>query len=531
MSTIQPYDAEEWTQYLTDKDFSVRASSLRRIQKALQSDKTSMKDLNRLIKADPLLCLHVVKAASILHAEKGSVVTGVEHAISSLGTDNLENLINGMKGTRLNAHSTADKMYFRATANSHHAAVQVRSWLERARKGMFTEESYLAALFYGIGHWALWHHAPLHMSQMQIKIREQGKDSETVERELFGCTIKDISHGLAVSWNLPELVQTSLAEDLPLNKRTLMKLHQRSLEDPRLRGEELRELNHLVQQRFFPVKLSNWLAGTATFGWHKPNTLHIIDIVSDYLKSELGATMALLHQNCAQSSRDYFVVGTLTPAAEMLFMPSNNNQGGYKLSETEYKYCSKHFLIPRPRKIQTAVASDSNLKDPALIATVNERFLQYPEDYQHPTEVLKDLLKVLIQGVGLERVSLNTVNTQNQIVKVIHSIGFSKDSPLNQSMHQIDAQSLFSRLYDKVACILVNQDNTHRISKMLPDSYKQHINDSNYLLMSVFMNSKPVAIVYADMGEDASLIETVQHKQFKQLCTAATSCLAALSKN
>ncbi|WP_315982655.1 HDOD domain-containing protein [Aliamphritea spongicola] len=213
MSTIQPYDAEEWTQYLTDKDFSVRASSLRRIQKALQSDKTSMKDLNRLIKADPLLCLHVVKAASILHAEKGSVVTGVEHAISSLGTDNLENLINGMKGTRLNAHSTADKMYFRATANSHHAAVQVRSWLERARKGMFTEESYLAALFYGIGHWALWHHAPLHMSQMQVKIREQGKDSETVERELLAAPSRTFptawrSPGTFRNWYNPRWLKT-----------------------------------------------------------------------------------------------------------------------------------------------------------------------------------------------------------------------------------------------------------------------------------------------------------------------------------
>ena len=160
------------------------------------------------------------------------------------------------------------------------------------------------------------------------------------------CHGRDISHGLAVSWTRPELVQTSLAEDLPLNKQTLIKLQQRSLEDPRLRGEELRELNHLVQQRFFPVKLSNWLVGAATLGWYKPTTLHIIDIVSDYLKSELGTAMALLHKNCAQSSREYFVAGTLPPAAEMLFMRSNLT-GGYQLTETEYKICSQHFQIPR----------------------------------------------------------------------------------------------------------------------------------------------------------------------------------------
>jgi hypothetical protein len=64
----------------------------------------------------------VVRQAQALHASKGSDVTGIDHAIGSLGMERLGKLAKECKALRLHAHRTAELQYFRAIANSHHTA-------------------------------------------------------------------------------------------------------------------------------------------------------------------------------------------------------------------------------------------------------------------------------------------------------------------------------------------------------------------------------------------------------------------------
>lgn len=48
-------------------------------------------------------------------------------------------------------------------------------------------------------------------------------------------------------------------------------------------------------------------------------------------------------------------------------------------------------------------------------------------------------------------------------------------------------------------------------------NFKQVINIENYFLMSVFVNNKPFAIVYAD-GHEANAPNEERYKYFKYLC-------------
>ena len=570
-----PQNAEQWCQFLSDKRPPIRLSVIKRLERKLDDPNCSVVDIGRLIKADPLLSFHAVLAASKLHNDKQSEVTSIEHAIGSLGLQKLSRLVKDLPSIRLNPSSTAQKMYFRSVANSHHAAVQVRSWLHQARGGMFAEESYQAALFYGIGHWLLWLEAPYQMSKIQILIRDKEVAPDLAETQVLGCPIESISKLLLNLWPLSQLARTTLEQDFSLNRRMITQLHQRALGDPRLHGDDLRQLNHLTQQKFFPVKLSVWLAYMTSYDWCSEASLQITDIINDYLRSELNQTQALLHKNCALAAHSYHVPGTLAPAAEMLMLPSDLH-ATYRLTNADKKLFGelstnpglqiKKNTNPKANATDSSASyqkSENNTDNPKIPGANSgsdsaeedkptpvpiepepefdflnqdiyemyaERFIKRADHYTQGTQVLDDLLRGLTEGLGLKRLTLNIIPPKSETIKVVKGVGFEDGHPLLLSSHPLASNSLFYRLYEKQGCVLVTKENRQRIKAMLPGSYSRHLSDQNYLIMSLFAGSKPIAILYADREGQQDGVQDFHQEKFKYLSTAAGLCLKEVYK-
>lgn len=549
-SAETPQNTTQWVTYLSDKKPPVRISTVTRLKKRLTDEHCSLIDLIRMIKADPIVCLHAVSLAGELHHEKDSEVTSIEHAINSLGTERLEELIYSLPTLRLNPNSVAHKMYFRAVANSHHAATQARAWLQQLRGGMFAEESYLAAMYYGIGHWMLWHFAPLHMSRIQMLIRERNFSPEIAEKQLLGCTIASISKGLVASWRISSLAHATLEQESPLNKQIITRLHQRALGDPRLGGEELRSLNHLIQQKFFPVKLANWLVGKTSISWTNEPTMHLVDIINDYLQGDLDQTLSFLHRNCVLSSQQYNVVGTLAPAAEMLMLPSDLTPG-YKLTAADQKLIPD--TVPKPPAIKAIIEAleakqparptamklrddeleiiqddrlpTASYQDEAIFNSIAQQMLKNPDHYSQSAEVLKDLIRALTTGLGLERIALGVLPGKRETMTIAMLAGFEDNHPLTKSSHKLSGSDIFSRLYQKPSCLLVSKENRARIRTMQPGTFSRHVSDQDYLLMSLFAGPKPIAVIYADREGHAGGTLDFHQEKFKFACSAASSCL------
>lgn len=537
-----PYGAESWVEYLKDRPLPVRNSVLRRLQRKLRDDMVTLQELNRTIKSDPVLCLHMVRKASDLHNKVDSKVTSIDHAINSLGLDNISAVVKAATPLKLNPSSVAQKMYFRYIAVSHHAATQVESWIKR-RKSPFAEETYLASLFYGVGHWLLWQHASLHMSEIQIKLREDNTDVVLAETDILGCTIQEISRGLIEYWGISELATISLEHETSPNKKTLAQLHQRALGDPRLINEDLRDINHLVQEKFFPVKLANWIALTANLGWNQTKTMKIIDIINDYLKGEIAETISNLHINCAKSSRAYHVAGTMAPAAEMLLLPSSKSVN-YRLSPKEAKILSatlpavvKPLIeIPTPAIEPEEIPQVITIKeqpdflDKEIFDQIAERFLQGYNLYTQPKHVLQGLIQGLNRGLGFERVSMFLVNNKKIQLKTAFTVGFEEEHPIIKFQYDLEIPSLFKKLRAKPGCILVKPDNQEQLNQMLPEIYRSWGNPNGFLLMSVFLGNTPIAIIHADYGYTGPEVTDFHHERFRYLCSAATLSLKRMKK-
>jgi HD-like signal output (HDOD) protein len=549
------YGVDAWIEYLKDRALPVRNSVLRRLQRQLKDENIALQKIKNTIKSDPVLCLHVVRKASALHLQKDSQVTGIDHAISSLGLNHIESLLGETTALKLNPSSVAQKMYFRSIAISHHAATQARSWLLQ-RRATYLDEAYLASLFYGAGYWMLWQHASLHMSEIETAIRESGTEPVDAETAVLGCSVQEISKGLMAQWEISELAVTSLEHETSPDRKNLVQLHQRALGDPRISEQDLREINHLVQERFFPVKLANWLAQAANYGWHTPKTMKVIDIINDYLQGEIATTLTTLHSQCAHSAQLYHVAGTLAPAAEMLML-SSDLQINYKLSGKESALLSKNLPAiekPAPEPIpQPASEAPPELASPTaarqrkpfkhtelpisddykgknVYDQISERFLKGYHLYTEPKHILQGLIQGLNKGVGFERTALFIINPKAQQMKTALCAGFDDDHPVARFSCKLDPQGLFSKMTEKTSCIWVRQDNRQQMLKMLPENYTSWVSTQGFVLTSIFFGNKPIAIIHADHGNSETEISEFHNERLRYLCSAAGLGLKRMKK-
>lgn len=526
------FGLDDWTAYLGEKTLPVRTSSLVRLKHTLANDDATLVSLGHQILKDPVLALHVTRLAQSRHEAKGSVVTSVDHAIASLGFGAIETLIRELDTMKVHPHSVSERSFFRAVAASHHASVQVADWVS-LKQLPYAEEARLAALFYGLVHWMLWLYAPLHKHRFQVGVMEEHASPVEMERQVFGCTTQELGRALADRWKLNELTVKALDHDTSPSLSKIKQLHMRALNDPRLEEEDLRELNHLVQQHYFPVKLANWMALNVSRSWTSERSLRTFDIIGDYLDQPLSATMARLHRNCALSAREFHVPGVMMPAAELLLLPGGG-QLPHRLTDKELNLYASRFPEPvEPQAEEPQVEEEQpqppELLNPHIYKQVLDRFRHGYELYTKQAHILQGLIQGLNRGLGMERVALCLINSRTSTLRAAKAIGVDPSEPLSQLEIDLTQPSIFSRLCEKPSLLHINESNRAQIHKTLSPELQGLVEQNDCLMMSIYCGKQPLALIYADRQGSNSALEAFHLEHFRILCSAATRALKTLS--
>ncbi|MEH6444041.1 MAG: HDOD domain-containing protein [Oceanospirillaceae bacterium] len=521
------YGLDAWTQYLSIRDLPVRASSLKRLQKLLRSDKSTVQQLSTVVGKDPVLTLYVVRAAQLKHNENNTVVKSILHAVTSLGYDGIELIAQHVKPISLNPTNVQQKRFLHSIATSHHAASQLHEWMLFKRLPL-VEESYLAALFYSIGFWALWLHAPLHMQKIQKRIHELNQDPIAVENDILGCSMQMISQRLANKWQLSELTQLAQDHNTSPSFDTLKKLHKRAINDPNLSREELRKLNHITQEKYFSIKLANWIALTASRSWYSEQTMYNMDLISDYLGKTPEQTIAMVHKICAKSSRDYFAPGIMSPACQLLFIQSDV-QVEYKMGIKELTVNQSKYPIPETPMIRPINPTDSQYQylDASFYQLIEKHLLADKENSKldKAAQILQALLQGLIKGLGIPRIALLSINSKNRTLKTIQSAGFDERHLIQDFQVNLAGTDLLASLCHKQSYVVYDKISAKKLETRLDDGLRK-ICSEEFMLISVFKATQPIALLYIDTLGD--IISNSIRERIKHLCYCASSAFEKL---
>ncbi len=534
-STQVPTGLEQWIELLRDKLLPVPAPTIALLRRQLNDPLVSLQQLNPIISRDPVLAMHCVSLANRLNRNPDTDVSTIELAVSTLGLDRITELATTLPAIKLNLASVPHKQYFHALADSYHAATQALI-LCRYKDPTIINSTRTAALFYGIGYWALWRYAPTQMSQIKVRIHEQQQDSAFAETEVLGCTVQQISEQLIEHWRLSRLAVEALQHQTSPDAEMLQQIHQQATDSEQLDEEQQRSAKLLLNSPFYPVKLANWLALTAPVGWHHPKTLRIEQLISDLMLKPLDEVISALHQTCVKASREHPIPGLMSPAAMMLLLPSalilNYRFGDAGKADT--KPAVKEAATPKAVASSKSSTTASNTvidkyRDHALFQSILQQLTEPPPSVNNRNQILDLLLKGAVDGLGMERMLSYQVNSARRMTP-IGNRGCRSNEPLTNLTLNLETPSLFKQMTHKAMTLWINDDNRDKALAALPERFKSICHPHSFILCSLFGVEPQPLILYADLQHSDRRIDAFQLQQFKRLTKAADNCLKQVGK-
>ncbi|WP_421869814.1 HDOD domain-containing protein [Motiliproteus sp.] len=543
VSTTTPSSADQWRELLADKPLPVPARTVLMLRKRLQNPAVSLQQLCPLIESDPVLSLHCVSLANQLNRNPETHVTSIELAVATLGLQRITELASKLPAIKLNNASVPHKQYYHALGNSFHAATQAQL-LCRYRDNSIVNATRTAALFYGLGHWALWRYAPHQASEIKIRIYEQQQDSAEAEQAVLGCTVQQLSEQLVDHWQLSPLAVEALKHENSPDAKQLELIHQRAAQLGELDEDEKRTIKQLLNAQHYPVKLANWLCLTAPMGWNYPKTVRICQLISDLLQKPIDDTTTLLHQQCVHASRAHPMPDLLSPAAMMLLLPSEQVlsyrlDSAAAITKVETTLLKQKAIQPKDDDQSSALAAAfepepdhqeiTDFVDKELFQQILHRLVKAVDKIKDHSQAIELVQRALIDALGAERALTFHIDGEMRL-KTLSFRGCSHDDRITKLTMNLKHPGLLQRLAQKPTAVWVSEHNNRQIRAEMSDRFRAVCHPDSFMLVSLFLNHRPSLIVYADLRDRGARLSQFQFEKFKQLMAACNRCLNQINQ-
>lgn len=493
------------------------AVKTRAIQKLL-SRTGNADNVARIIMEDPVLVLRVVCSANKLLARSGNELKSLSHGISLLGVPSTESLLRSAPEYDRQGFAALDA-FLQQLCISQHAAVQAAGW-SRHHPHWLSEEVYLAALLQRAPIWTLWHQAADAMQALAAT--PSGGAHEQLEKMYLGCSMQSLAASLCRAWHLPSATQASWFPGERGGGRQWVMLSRIIPEQAALALETFPALQRISREAGLCIALANRLAEESQRDWYSRRTLRLQHILAVALCQPLPPVVTLTHQLAADASRQLDVGWGLSPAAQLL--------GFYRAHPTHQ--AAQDTTTDEPTRAAAAqrTTTTPDYSDP--LAGAPQPLLQLIADLRRRPQLFNDLhelfnrvVQCLHQVVGFERASASLLNAKTQELRTYYSAGCDDSPELKAFRYTLSDKDLFSKLLSRPLSLRLQPDNYPQLWPLLPGAFKQACGADQFVVMSLFVNRRPLALVYADRGISNSDINEQEYEWFKQLCNAVSICL------
>ena len=411
--------------------------------------------------------------------------------------------------------------YTRAACRAFHAAFQAWDWAH-IHNAHDPEEILLATLLHDIAEMALWVAAPEKVHLMRKLIIKDHLHTDEAQYIALGDSLEHFSRQIAISWELPQLVHDALRPENSGNSRVQC------------------------------VMLAVQLGREAEQGWRSDKMQRTLELISEFLGKSLDETTSHIHKNAVRAARETPFFNTRPAAALLPLLPGDDHiliEDEFPEDEAEIEASIRHSTFVSPDSAQASNSPtdgeqhhvehlSSHLPASQICLTPQvDAFKQTINALKAGIGTMKvnDIMRCVVHGlhdgVGLNRVVFSLLSKDHSKLMSRYIIGADNDPVFSRFLIRMDKPNLFSKLLEKPVSLWINDENRPKYWKMVPEEFKTLIKTNTFLTTSVHVRGKPIGLFYADRRSGACELDDHAYTQFRQICQAASKCLAHISKN
>ncbi len=554
----------EWIDQLLKKSMPSVSGASTILLRMMAQNTLSYKKMSEVIRNDPVLALNLLNSANVRTHSQESLVKTLSQAISLLGTDFLENLLQNTPPPE-RASIPAVVAYNRAVANSFFAA-HLTQWAAQLRHRDRHEEYYWFALFYSMPLWLLWRYTPKKMQAWTNRLNHSLNIRKSMESKIFGDRFAVIWKKIHEGFALPEVITDTPIFDDFHNNRVLISIEKYCRDRyPSIKPSEREDLL-LLNHPGFIVALCNLIAFHAERDFYSAITLRLIRCLAVYLERPLKDTLTHVHEIAVNSARQHplqagnALVAQLIAGPELKYGEEEEAQAEASVQKVEAEEVMTESSTPEAEEellLRTAdipeeeeqyrapQAKSSRRSSSPQMATVSrtpdnrqmrqanqdlyveitQTMLRSPAQFKDIATLMNGAARCITYGVGLRTCVIALINTSKTRLKGYYAADTQDRPELARMDLDLTKPSLFSKLMEKPSSIWINPGSSDKVKKMIPPEFRAINQTMDFFLTSCFVKSRPVALIYADAGIDALPLTDYEYECFKHVCGATSQVL------
>ncbi|MES9968456.1 MAG: HDOD domain-containing protein [Candidatus Thiodiazotropha sp.] len=481
---------QEWTRKLSVEPLLVMQRTLTQVKDLLQKSSVNHSRLSEVISRDPGFSLHLMQQLNKLPSPPKEPITKISVAIPLLGMDAIERASRTLPSLEDKLKGPPRRGIIDCYSRAAHAAIYARSIAER-RGWMEADSLYTAGLLHNVGEMALWAVAPDTMRAIHTKV-SQGAAREGVARETLGITLEELSAGLSLAWQLPELIQDSQG------------------------------ISNSYEPKPLAVMLASVLARESSLGWYRSKLATDIELLAEFLEISCDEATTYLHRLASNAARD--LCGLPLPLPAFYLIPAERES---PQEQTPDRAARTDATQQQVSHTQESAATAKPAPQPPK-KTTPEPPKTPPEKRTNPLQaLLNDALRQMHEELGLSRAMFAMLSPDKSALRARFVVESEQQLSLKSFVLDMNKPNLFKSLMHKPQAISLHKGNAEKYLPMIPQSALEQINDSGFVSMSVFIRGKPVGLFYADNGISGPGVTRQQYDNFKAICQKTVQSITA----
>jgi len=460
----EPLSLNGWTHVLCNEEMPIFSNTALSIHDILSDDRKGAMELASVILQDPNLTVKLLKISNTPHYNptRQKMVT-VSRAIIIIGSEVIRELTlvcSFLEGilSATNKHQANEEI-----AQAIHAAVHAKA-LAIATNDSSPEEVFIATLLNHIGSISFWCFCGEQGERIQVLIKDENYSREEAEKKVLGFKLADLGAALSKAWKLGSLVEESI-KPKALNKNPRVGLVQLGYEitEALKEGTDSKKYEACVRK----IEVLTHQSQKVITENLRDNTSTASDIARQF-----GATdAAMLIQSRLNQTVD------LEESSPVI----DKKQLQFQISQDITSIISDQF--------------DINL-------------------------LLETVLEGIHRGVGMDRTIFSLLVADKQTLKERLSLGWRKenyehkvifhvmDTPANLFFHTLSGtQAFWAKPSVNAGMYTLRDINV--------------VGKNECFIMPVFVNKRPIGLIYADRGLSGDPLSEEDFNAFKYFARQA----------
>jgi HD-like signal output (HDOD) protein len=484
-----------WIARLDVRDLGTLTGTVTRVQAVVGDEKSSLKDLSRVLQNDPTLVTKVLRIAnSPGYMVTPEPVTTISRASSLIGFDTIRNicitnrLLDALLEQRQLPQGVEDRLLTRV-ASSLHAAAQARMLMVGAGNRE-REEAFLAALLERIGESAFWSVGGAEVEALDAALSEPGCNAEAVVRARLGGSFAEMSRALVRAWGLETALNPA---DNGYHRDT---------------GPGQAQV----------VQLANEIADAAAHdGWQSPRMKALVAQVAKLLGIEADEA-AIRMRACGKQAEDLAACyGASQLARRMTHKPPPEAPRRKPVADGS----------PAESRNDAALGGDSAvqlrmLRQMATLSTTGNSDIN---------SVIRAAMEGIQEGIGMERTLTALLTPDRRELQVRLWLGEGGEDWSKGFRFAITpGRNLLNDCLAELQSARYDARNPGTVGKRIPAPLLRFCAGQDFVLAPVAVGSRSIGVIYADRAPRGGTVTEQEFAAFVHFSQQLGSCLAQLTQ-